>query len=145
MATVFSDYLFFVQFGPAVLKSVAVLAIDLADKDMRIIFASQLLEEMFGYGPDELRDRSLDDLLRPEDREAHHRHFVNFQYSSYTRTMNKGIWVDGVKKNGERFKIQVSLTVQPVGKTECVIACVADVTNAFEHRRPDPTGRPDSA
>lgn len=138
MASAFSDYLFFVQFGPAVLKSVAVLAIDLADDGMRIIFASQLLEEMFGYGPDELRDESLDVLLRPEDREAHRRYYEAFRSSPHTRTMNRGVWVDGVKKNGERFKIQVSLTVQPVGKTECVIACVADVTNAFDHRHPDP-------
>ena len=47
----FSEYLFLLQFGPAALQSVSVLAVDLADPEMKIIYASRLLEEMFGYDP----------------------------------------------------------------------------------------------
>ncbi len=134
----FSDYLFLVQFGPAVLKSVAVLAIDLHDPNMEILYASKLLEEMFGYDPGELHGQSLDALLREEDRAVHHTDFALFHDHPVTRSMNKGVWVDAVTKTGRLFKVQVSLTVEPVGKRDCVIACVADVTAAFQHVRPYP-------
>ena len=135
--TAFSEYLFLVQFGPAVLQSVSVLAVDFADPDMKIVYASALLEEMFGYPPRELIGRSLDVLLRPEDVAVHREHFSRYQRNPGTRTMNAGVWVDGVKKDGTRFKVQVSLCVQPVGKTDCVIACIADVSKAYERAKPE--------
>lgn len=136
MTNAFSDYLFLVQFGPAILKSVAVLAIDIADPFMRILFASDLTCEMLGYEPGELTGKELDMILRPEDRAIHHTHFAVYQAHPSVRTMNEGVWVDGVKKDGSQIKIQVSLCPQPVGKTDCVIACIADVTNAYKRYQP---------
>lgn len=137
LGSAFSEYLFLIQFGPAVLKSVAVLAVDLADPEMKIIYASPLLEEMFGYERGELQGKSLDVLLRPEDVIPHHEHYARYQRDPTTRTMNAGVWVPGVKKSGDEFQVQVSLCVQPVGRMDCVIACVADVTAAFRHARPE--------
>ena len=132
----FSEYLFLIQFGPAVLQSVSVLAVDMADPDMKVVYASRLLEEMFGYDPGELQGKSLDVLLKAESVDAHRAHFRRYQENPTTRTMNAGVWVDGVRKDGTVIKIQVSLCVQPVGRTDCVIACVADVTRVYEHYRP---------
>ncbi len=132
-SSAFSEYLFLIQFGPAVLESVAVLAVKLDDPTMEIVYASPLLEEMFGWGHGELHGLSLDVLLRPEDVGLHHEHFARYQQQPTTRTMNAGVWVDGRRKDGSAFKAQVSLCVQPVGRQDCVIACIADVTAAFNH------------
>lgn len=134
--TAFSEYLFLVQFGPAVLKSVAVLAVDLSDDEMKIVYASELLEQMFGYGPGEMQGKSMEMLLREEDRELHREHFRRFRKAPATRSMNRGVWVDAVRKDGTGFKIMVSLCVQPVGRMDCVIACVADVTPVYLHYKP---------
>ncbi len=128
----FSTYLFSLQFGPAVLESVPVLGIDLHDPTMTIVYASTLLEEMFGYDKGELIGKPLDVLLRPEDVEAHHAHFEEFSAAPSTRPMNAGVHVDAVKKDGSPLKVQVSLAVQPVGQTDCAIAFMADVTWASQ-------------
>ncbi len=138
MANAFNDYMFFIQFGPAVIKSVAVMAIDINDPTMKIVYSSALLDLMFGYDAGELRGQSLDVLLRQEDVVPHHVHFANYQAQRHTRTMNSGTWVDAKRKDGSLFKVQVSLCVEPVGKMDCVIACIADVTAAFNHYHPDP-------
>lgn len=104
------EYLLLLQFGPAVLKSVAVLAVELPPRGapaggMEIVWCSGLLEDLFGYGRGELRGKPLDALLRPEDRGPHREHFARYLLSPNTRTMNAGVWVDGLKKDGTVIKV----------------------------------------
>ena len=130
------EYMLLLQFGPAVLASVAALAVRLDDPDMKIIWESKLLTEMFGYEPAELRGKPLDGLLLPEHRENHLQYFKHYQNVPNIRTMNSGIWVDGLKKDGTNIKVQVSLYPTSVGKIDVVIAHVADVTRAYAHIKP---------
>ena len=120
------------------LKSVPVLAIDIDDLEMKIVYASPLLHEMFGYGHRELIGLPIDVLLRPEDVERHHEFFAAYRENRDTRTMNAGVWVPALKKNGREFMIQVSLCTEPVGRLYCVIACIADVTAAYSRMHPQP-------
>jgi PAS domain S-box-containing protein len=113
-----------------------VLAIDLADDDMRIRFASRLVEEVFSYGQGELSDKRLDVLLEPKDVVTHHRYFKNFRADPKDRTMNAGVWVNGIKKDRSVIKVQVSLCVREVGKRTFVLACLADVTKAYDRMKP---------
>ena len=133
MTSAMDEYLLLLEIGPAVLKSVPVFAIDLSNPSMAILWESHLFDEMFGYDIGELRGQPLDVLLRPEDREPHHRFFAEYSKAPNIRTMNAGVWVDGVRKDGTTIKIQVSLYPHAVGRRDLVIAHVADVTRAFSH------------
>ena len=133
MSSAMDEYLLLLEIGPAVMKSVPVFAIDLNDPNMKIVWGSTLFNEMFGYEAGELNGQSLDTLLKVQDREPHHRFFAEYSKAPNIRTMNAGVWVDGVKKDGSIIKIQVSLYPRAVGRRDMVIAHVADVTKAFAH------------
>ena len=130
------EYMLLTQIGPAVLASVAALAVRLDDPDMKVMWESRLLAEMFGYQPYELRGQPLDVLLLPEHRNVHRHHYGRYQANSNVRTMNAGVWVDGLRKDGTKVKVQVSLYPTNVGKIDVVIAHVADVTKAYDHMKP---------
>lgn len=136
LSSALDEYMLLLQFGPAVLASVGALAIRMDDPEMKIVWESLLLDEMFGYGPTELRNQPLDILLLPEHRDLHREHFARYRAFPNIRTMNAGIWVDALKKDGTVIKIQVSLYPTQVGKYEMVIAHVVDVTRAWLHLVP---------
>ena len=136
MTSALDEYMLLLQFGPAVLKSVAVLVIDLADPLMTIVWSSRLFNEMFGYDEAELKGQPLNVLLLPKDQEKHLRYFSQYQKNPTSRTMNAGIWVDGMKKDGTEIKLQVSLCPAAVGRLDMVIAYVVDVTKAYNHLSP---------
>lgn len=136
VSSALEEYMLLLQFGPAVLASVAALSVRLDDLDMKIVWESKLLSDMFGYEPLELRGQPIDALLLPENRPLHRQHFARYRESPTIRTMNAGVWVDAVKKDGAKFKVQVSLYPTSVGKTEMIIAHVVDVTKAWLHLSP---------
>ena len=130
------EYMLLTQIGPAVLASVAALAVRLDDPDMKVMWESRLMSEMFGYEPYELRGQPLDLILLPEHREVHRCYYGDYCKAPNVRTMNQGVWVDGLRKDGTKIKVQVSLYPTNVGKIDVVIAHVADVTRAYEHLKP---------
>lgn len=124
-----THFIFLSQVGQAVLNTVAVLAVDLADPSTSIYWASRPFEEMFGYEHNELRGQPLTVLMRPESALVHARHFARYRESPNARGMNRGLVVDAVKKDGTIFKIQIGLKTSEVGRKDYAFATATDVTS----------------
>jgi len=98
------------------------------DRDGRIVLLNRVTERMFGYTRDELLNRSVD-LLIPEDlRGTHGMHRAGYWNHPQTRPMGSGLSLQGQRRDGTRFPVEISLS--PVKSEEGfrVTAVIRDTT-----------------
>lgn len=84
---------------------------------------------MFGYEPNELLGRSLDELV-PEGPRAHHAaHRAEFEKDRHSRVMGVSREVSGLRKDGSVFPVEVTLTYVPLPRPEGrSYAFITDIT-----------------
>lgn len=114
-------------------------------RDGTITMASRRVRDLFGYDPDDLIGRSIEDLLPEESRGLHRAHRGAFIDDPRPRDMGSDRSLAAVRADGSEFPVEVSLA--PVGEGEQleVIAAVRDVSvrreaeellrGALEHER----------
>lgn len=89
-------------------------------------------EQVFGYDRGELIGAPVEMLLREALREQHVRHRAGFQRNPHTRPMGLGLTLEGQRKDGTTFPLEISLvrTVGPivVGEAGWTMATVRDVS-----------------
>lgn len=96
--------------------------------DGRVVIANETLAKMFGYGPNELIGRPLE-LLLPKDVQGRHcEHHKNFFANPAKRTMGMGLNLEGQRKDGKRFPIEVTLSHVETSEGRLGIAFVSDIT-----------------
>ncbi len=89
----------------------AVEVIITLDESQRILSFNKSAETTFGYVAEEMIGKPLDILIPPRFVEAHRRHMEIFAESSqYSRTMAERQEVYGLRKNGEEFPAEASIT-----------------------------------
>lgn len=98
------------------------------DQHGRIVLANAVAAELFGYSLEELRDKSVEDLIPPQYRAAHVRHRHAYQQRPATRPMGSGLALLGLRKDGSQFPVEISLS--PVRSPDGfrVLAVIRDVT-----------------
>jgi PAS domain S-box-containing protein len=98
------------------------------DAEGQIIVLNRVTESMFGYSRDELLGRPVETLV-PDAARARHEHY-RAQYKSHpaTRPMGSGLQLEGRRKDGTRFPVEISLS--PVASEEGfrVTAVIRDIT-----------------
>jgi len=103
-------------------------AIIFIGRDARIRQVNAQLEKLFGYQPGELVDRPLE-ILIPKQFQEKHRHFVaDFFRSPRKRPMGSHLEIYGVRKNGEEFPVDISLSYLEIDGELLVTAAVRDIT-----------------
>lgn len=97
------------------------------DKGM-IERANPYVSQIFGYLPDELVGQAIEVLL-PESFRERHVHYRN-QYiaNPHPRAMGKNINLLAVKKNGEFFPVEISLTSFDTSGHRQIVSFVNDIT-----------------
>jgi PAS domain S-box-containing protein len=106
------------------------------DGEGRIALLNALTETMFGYSAGELLGQSVE-ILVPEDlRALHEKHRARYSDSPVTRRMGGGLALNGQRKDGSRFPVEISL--RPVKSADGVriTAVIRDITErkqAEEH------------
>lgn len=115
----------------------------LADDDGVIALANQRLEEMFGYGRDELAGRSVDELLPDALRVAHARQRAAYVKAPVARPMADRQRLVGLRRDGGTLPLQVTLSPVPTATGHLTLAIVRDAT--FAVRREDLFDLADSA
>lgn len=103
-------------------------AVALADGDGVIAAASARLEDMFGYGPDEVLGLPVESLVPEGLQEAHRRHRSAWARSPSARPMGAGSQLAGLRKDGTTFPVRVSLTPVTTASGQLTLAVIRDIT-----------------
>ena len=112
----------------------AIISVNAAQK---ITLFNQGAEEIFGYTPDEVLGQPLEILLPSEARAAHAAHIQGFSNAEKpSRRMGDRGAIYGLRKNGELFPAEASISKQKIDGEWVFTAIVRDVTEeqAAQHR-----------
>ena len=103
----------------------SILAVDL---DGAVVLANRMAVEMFGHAHSELLGMPLEKLIPERLRARHLSHRAEFAASPRTRPMGVGIDLQGLRKDGTEFPIEVSLSTVQTGRGTLAVAFVTDIT-----------------
>ena len=115
----------------AVVQSVPT-AILLVSGQGSITFANAQVRAVFGYAPDELVGRQVEDLVPSKARGAHESDRREYMQQAQTRSMGAGRELFGLRKDGTEVPIEVGLNPMQTEDGLLVLASVVDVS---ERRR----------
>jgi len=105
----------------------------LVDKDGVIVEANKTGALMFGYEKADLIGQRIEVLVPMRAREGHKNHRDNYSKRPTSRPMGSSLKLDGVRKDGSEFPVQVSLNpFVSAGGESYVVALVSDVTERRE-------------
>lgn len=111
--------------------SISADAIISMDEDQKIIIFNEGAEKIFGYSKSEIIGQPIE-ILMPERFRFRHRHLVE-QFSREETTSRRmgerGRSILGIRKNGEEFPAEASISKLEIGGTKIFTAAVRDITN----------------
>jgi PAS domain S-box-containing protein len=93
-----------------------------------IVTANRALEKMFGWGLGELIGRSVDELVTPALRDRHAMHRDGYFGAPQPRLMGGGLQLEGWRKDGSTFPIEISLNHVGTADGGHAIAFVNDIS-----------------
>ena len=111
----------------ALLESAAqgILAVN---TDGRFVLANRKAEKIFGYSEKELLGQPLDLLVPTNVQDSHRGHHEAFFANPISRPMGMGLDLEGQRKDGSRFPIEVSLNSVETSEGSLGVAFVSDIT-----------------
>lgn len=83
---------------------------------------------MFGYERSELQGQAIEMLLPEAIRERHAEHRTSFATKPEVRLMGVGMALEGLRKNGEVFPVEISLSPVEIESVNFVSSVIRDVT-----------------
>jgi len=93
-----------------------------------IVLLNPRMEELFGYGSEELEGRSIEVLIPEAARNRHVGQREAYQHNPSKRTMGSGRELFGRRKDASVFPVEVSLNHFELDGTRFVMGLVSDVT-----------------
>lgn len=100
----------------------------LTDRSGKIVLANPSALHIFEYSEDELIGQNIDILLPQKFRSGHHKLREGFYKAPANRTMGSGRDLFALRKSGENFPVEVSLSSYYQHDTQYVIAFIVDIT-----------------
>ena len=94
-----------------------------------IVYANQLVEQVFGYPHDALVGQPVEVLVPDQARSQHHRHRHDYAQARVTRPMGSGSDLRGRHRSGREFPLDISLSPIESDEGPLVIAAVRDMTD----------------
>jgi PAS domain S-box-containing protein len=106
------------------------------DQEGRITTLNEAAERMFGYTRAELLGLNVDSLVPKSMRSGHAQHRASYASRPKTRPMGTGLELQGQRKDGSLFPVEISLSPNWIEGSLHVIASVRDITErkAAENR-----------
>ncbi len=104
-------------------------AVVIVDRDGgRIVYANGIAEELFRYERGELVGRPVEALLPARFREMHQIHRSGYHDSPRARPMGLGLDLFGLRKDGEEFAAEISLSPMAADGALYAVTAIRDVT-----------------
>jgi protein-histidine pros-kinase len=94
----------------------------------RIVFVNGQAEAVFGYRRDEIAGRPLEMLMPERFRGAHVGHRAHYMAQSRTREMGLGLQLYGLRKSGEEFPVEISLSPLETEAGRMGMSAIRDMT-----------------
>jgi PAS domain S-box-containing protein len=94
----------------------------------KIILLNEAAERMFGYSRGELLGFNVENLVPAAMRGGHAQHRASYASHPKTRPMGTGLELQGQRKDGSLFPVEISLSPNRIGGSLHVIASVRDIT-----------------
>lgn len=106
----------------------------IVDNTGHIIDVNKPGTEMFGYQDRELIGKKIEVLVPMKSRTAHEKYRSNYHSEPTTRLMGSNLKLDGVRKDGKEFPVQVSLNpFKSKSGDQYIVALVSDITERREN------------
>ncbi|MES4785654.1 MAG: hypothetical protein C4294_07350, partial [Nitrospiraceae bacterium] len=103
-------------------------AIVLADGHGRIVLWNRAAERLFGYAEQEVMGRALTLLMPIRYRDKHQRALERFRSTVESRVIGKTLQVDGLRKDGGEFPIELSLGTWTTRNQVYYCGIIRDIT-----------------
>lgn len=100
----------------------------MVNEKQQIVAANTQAHEMFGYEHEELVGRPLETLIPKPYRKVHKKHVATFSENQEKRRMAEGRNLSGLRKNNEKFPLEVGLNPLSLHGNNYVLALVIDIT-----------------
>ncbi len=100
----------------------------LSNRQGNIVLANPAAERMFGYAPNELENLPIEALVPSNFRPGHKTLREGFHQDPSNRSMGAGRDLFGLKKNGNQFPVEISLSHYKKDEELFVIAFIVDIT-----------------
>jgi len=100
-------------------------------KNGRIFKANASVEKMFGYKSGELLQKNVEELVPQELKKSHTSFRRDFSKAPTSRAMGRGGDLWGLKKDGTKIPLEISLNPTKINDELVVIAFVIDITDRY--------------
>jgi PAS domain S-box-containing protein len=109
----------------------------LVSSEGRIVFANAAAQQLFGYARDELLDSAIETLVPGRYRQRHVSDRQTYISQPRPRPMGLGLRLQGVRKDGSEFPVEISLAPMITSGERLVVTIVRDATEqrAIEEQR----------
>lgn len=98
------------------------------DAEGRIILLNDTAEQLFGYTRQELLGQPVEILIPASLRKGHHEHRRQYSKHPARRPMGTNLRLEGQRKDGSRFPVEISLSPVYCEDQFCVAAIIRDVS-----------------
>ena len=103
-------------------------AVVIIDSVGHIAFVNAQTERLFGFARDEMLGQPVEVLLPERFRGAHARHRDSYRSDPRTRPMGAGLELFGLRKTGDEFPVDISLSPLPTEQGILLTAAIRDMT-----------------
>jgi diguanylate cyclase (GGDEF)-like protein/PAS domain S-box-containing protein len=108
-------------------------AVIIMDSKGKISFWDQAARDIFGYSPEEIIGKTLHKTLAPERfHDRYSKAMKKFKKSGEGDAIGRTIELVGIRKNGEEFPIELSLTSVKMGEEWVAIGIIRDYSDRYE-------------